>query len=270
MSCLNLLHPGPAVPHSTSLHGNGWVGACSLSHTTFPSCCGVTGGGGIHLFLCKCLSLTGADFWPPGWHGACQVQAQVELAFPGYNSMVVATWLNPPSKLAQSLEFDTGEHQELTLHVGHLLEWCLLFDSLPLLLVLPQMVEELGLQLVPLRLHAGGVVVQVEASENVAQVLPAPRAPIVSDVLQRISRSPLSACGGGWRDITRCPSWASTLLAGCQLIGLPDGGPLSSSSGIAGRPTAIVSALGSLSPMYICVLTISGNRLGGRGVKGDS
>ena len=68
----------------------------------------------------------------------------------------------------------------------------------------------------------------------------------------------------------RCPSWASTLLVGHQLIGLPDGGPLSSSSGIAGRPMAIISASGSLSPMYISVLTISGSRLGGRGVKGES
>ena len=68
----------------------------------------------------------------------------------------------------------------------------------------------------------------------------------------------------------RCPGWASTLLAGCQLIGLPDGGPLSSSSGMAGRPTAIISASGSLPPMYVSVLTISGSRLGGRGVRGDS
>ena len=270
MSCLDLLHPGPAVPHSTSLHENGWMGACSLSHATFPSHCGVTGGRGIHLFLHKYLSLTWADLWPPGQWGACQVQAQVELAFPGYNSMVVATRLDLPCKLAQSLEFDTGECQELMLHVGHVLKWCLFFDSFPLLLVLPQMVEELGLQLVPLHLRAGEVLVQVEASENVAQVLLPPHAPIVSDVLQRVSRSPLSTCGGGWRDIMRYPSWASTLLVGRQLIGLPDGGPLSSSSGMAGRLTAIISALGSLSPTYISVLTISGSRLGGRGVKGDS
>ena len=156
------------------------------------------------------------------------------------------------------------------LHVGHVLKWHLFFDSFPLLLALPQMVEELGLQLVPLCLHAGGVVVQVEASENVAQVLLPPCAPIVIDVLQRVSRSPLSACGGGWRDITRCPSWASTLLAGHHLIGLPDGGPLLSSSGMAGRLTAITSASDSLSPTYVCALTIRGSRLGGRGVKGDS
>ena len=68
----------------------------------------------------------------------------------------------------------------------------------------------------------------------------------------------------------RCPSWASTLLVRRRLIGLPYGGPLSSSSGMAGRLTAIISALGGLSPAYISVLTVSGGRLGGRGVKGDS
>ena len=45
-----------------------------------------------------------------------------------------------------------------------------------------------------------------------------------------------------------CSSWASTLLAGRQLIGLPDGGPLSSSSGMAGRLMAIIPASGSLLP----------------------
>ena len=68
----------------------------------------------------------------------------------------------------------------------------------------------------------------------------------------------------------RHPSWASTLLARHRLIGLPDGGPLLSSSGMAGRLTAIILALGSLSPTYIDVPTVSGSRLGGRGVKGDS
>ena len=164
-----------------------------MGHAPFPSWQGVTGCGGIHLFLCECLSLTKVDLWPHRWHGSSQMQAHVELAFPGYNCMVVATQLDPPCKLAQPLEFDTGECQELTLHVGHVLEWCLFFDSLPLLLALPQMVEELGLQLIPLHLHVGGVVVPVEGPENVAQVLPPPCAPLVSEVLQRVSGSPLSA-----------------------------------------------------------------------------
>ena len=68
----------------------------------------------------------------------------------------------------------------------------------------------------------------------------------------------------------RHPSWASTLLARHWLIGLPDGGSLPSSNGMAGRPTAIILALGSLSPTYVGVLTTSGSRLGGRGVKGNS
>ena len=117
----------------------------------------------------------------------------MELAFLGYNSMVVAPRLDPPCKLAQSLESDTSECQELMLHVGHVLEWRLFFDSLPLISALPQMVEELGPQLLPVCLCVGGLVVQVEGPENVAQVLPPPLAPIVSDALQRVSGSPLRA-----------------------------------------------------------------------------
>ena len=63
---------------------------------------------------------------------------------------------------------------------------------------------------------------------------------------------------------------ASTLLLRLLANGLPDGGPLPSSPGVVGRPTIIVSASTNLSPMYISVLTASGSRLGGRGVKGDS
>ena len=115
----------------------------------------------------------------------------MELAFPGYNSMVVATWLDSPCKLTESLESDASEGLELTLHVGHVLEWLLFFESLPLLLVLPKIVEELGLQLIPLLLLALGVVVPVEGPENVGQVLPPPCAPVVSDVPQRVSRGGL-------------------------------------------------------------------------------
>ena len=147
---------------------------------------------GVSTFVLReCLSLTGADLWPPRWCGACQVQAQVELAFPGYNSMVVATWLDPPCKLTQSIESDTGEGLKLVLHVGHVLEWLLLFDSLQLLLSLPEIVEELGLQLIPILLLAGGVVVQVEAFEDVVQVLSPPCTPVISEVLQMASRGGL-------------------------------------------------------------------------------
>ena len=122
---------------STCLHGNGWVGACP-----FPSQRGVSGCGGLLLLLSDCMSLAWVDLWPLRWCGSCQVQTQVELAFPGYNSMVVATWLDPPCKLTQPLEFDAGEGLEVMLHVGHVLDWCLFFDSLPLLLALPKIVEE--------------------------------------------------------------------------------------------------------------------------------
>ena len=188
--------PRPVLPRTghPPLHLSPWewVGqSVPLESRYLPSWCGVTGCGGIHLFLCECLSLTRADLWPPRWRGSCQVQAQVELAFPGYNSMVVATWLDPPCKLAQSLKSDTSEGLELMLHVGHVLEWLLFFDSLPLLLALPKIVEELGLQLIPILLLAGGVVVPVEASEDVVQVLPPPCAPVISEVPQRVSRGGL-------------------------------------------------------------------------------
>ena len=67
----------------------------------------------------------------------------------------------------------------------------------------------------------------------------------------------------------RRPGRVPTLLSRHPVTGLPDRGPLPSSPGVAGRPTVIVSALGNLSCMYINVLTASGSRLGGRGVKGD-
>ena len=107
----------------------------------------------------------------------------MELAFPGYNSMVVANWLDPPCKLTQSLESDACEGLEVMLHVGHVLEWLLFFESLPLLLTMPKIVEELDLQLISLLLHAGGVVVFVEGPEDVAQVLPPPSTPVIRDVL---------------------------------------------------------------------------------------
>ena len=68
----------------------------------------------------------------------------------------------------------------------------------------------------------------------------------------------------------RCPSGASTLLSRLWVTGLPDGGPLLSSPGVAGRLTVIASASANLSPIYIAVLTASRSRLGGRRVNGDS
>ena len=76
--------------------------------------------------------------------------------------------------------------------------------------------------------------------------------------------------GGGRRNITRHPNGASTLLLRLRVTSLPDGGPLPSSPGMAGRPTVIISTSAKLSPTYIGVPTVSGSRLGGQGVKGDS
>ena len=115
--------------------------------------------------------------------------------------------------------------------------------------------------------------------EDVVQVFPSPCTPVVSEVLQRVSRGSLCnsarlwrglSRGGGWRDITRCPDGAPTLLSRHPVTGLPDRGPLPSSPRAGGRPTVTVSTSGNLSPAYINVLTARGSRLGGRGVKGDS
>ena len=150
------------------------------------------------LFLCDCISLAWVDLGPFRQHSSCQVQTQVELAFPGYNSMVLATWLDPPSKLTQSLEFDTSEGLEVMLHVGRVLEWLLFFDSLPLLLALPKIIEELSLQLIELLLLAGGVIVFVEGPKDVAQVLPPPCTPVISEVPQRVSRGSLLNAARLW------------------------------------------------------------------------
>ena len=107
--------------------------------------------------------------------------------------MIVAAWLDPTCKLTQPLESDASEGLKAALHVRHVLEWLLFFNSLPLLLALPQIFEEPILQLLLLRLHAGGVIVMVEAPEDVAQVFPPPCTPVVSEVLQRVSRG--SPCG---------------------------------------------------------------------------
>ena len=235
--------------------------------------------GGPLLFLGDRTTLARVDLWPLRQLSSCEVQAPVELAFPGYNSMVGATWLYPPCKLTQSTESDAGEGVEVALHVRHVLEWLIFFDSPPLILALPKIFEELSLQLLPFLLLAGGVIVVIEGPEDVVQVFSPPCAPVVSEVLQRVSRGSLHNAtrlwqwlsrGGGWRDIMRHPSGAPTLLSRLLVTGLPDGAPLLSSPGAAGRLTVIVSASGNLSPAYVNILTVCGGRLGGRGVKGDS
>ena len=158
--------------------------------------------------------------------------------------MVVATWLDPPHKLTQSLKSDAGEGVEAALHIRHVLEWLIFFDSPPLLLVLPKIFEEPSLQLLPFLLLAGGVIIVVEGPEDVVQVFPPTHAPVFSDVLQRVSRGSLRNAArlwrglsrdGGWRDITRHPGGVPTLLLRHLVTGLPDGGPfLSSPGGVKG------------------------------------
>ena len=127
----------------------------------------------------------------------------MELAFPGYNSMVVATWLYPPHKLIQSTECDAGEGVEAALHVRHVLEWLIFFDSPPLLLALPKIFEEPSLQLLPFFPLAGGVIIALEGPKDMVQVFPPPCAPVVSDVLQRVSRGSLHNAARLWRGLSR-------------------------------------------------------------------
>ena len=116
--------------------------------------------------------------------------------------MIVATWLDPPHKLTQSIESDAGEGVEVALHVRHVLEWLIFFDSPPLLLTLPKIFEELSLQLLPFLLLVGGVIV-VEGPEDVVQVFPPPCTPVVSYVLQRISRGSPRNAARLWRGLSR-------------------------------------------------------------------
>ena len=106
---LNLIHQRTTIPCSSCLHGSGSIRVCILSSDTLLARHMGTDCGGLHGSLHKCLSLTRVDLWPRWRRNPSQVQAHVELAFPGYNSMVIATRLDPPCKLAQSLESDTGE-----------------------------------------------------------------------------------------------------------------------------------------------------------------
>ena len=153
-----------------------------------------TGCGGLLLFLGNWMSLARADLQPLRQLGSCQVQTPVELAFPGYNSMVVATWLDSPCKLTQSLESDASDGLEVTLHVRHVLEWLIFFDSPPFPLALAKILEELSLQLLLLPLLVGGVIIVVEGPKDVVQIFPPPCAPVVSEILQRDFRgSPRNA-----------------------------------------------------------------------------
>ena len=106
---LDLVRPRVTIPCSSHLHGSGSIRACPLGSDTLLARHMGTGCGGLHQSSRKCLSHTRADLWPHWRWNSSQVQALAELAFLGYNSMVVATRLDPPCKLAQSLEPDTGE-----------------------------------------------------------------------------------------------------------------------------------------------------------------
>ena len=135
------------------------------------------------------MTLARADLWtcsPLG--GSVPARCRHLWSWP---FLVVATWLDPHHKLTQALESDAGEGVEAALHIRHVLEWLIFFDSPSLLLVLPKIFEEPSLQLLPFLLLVGGVIIVVEGPKDVVQVFPPPRAPVVSNVLQRVSRGSL-------------------------------------------------------------------------------
>ena len=199
----DLLHPGLTIPCSTCLHGCGWVGACPLRSANLFAQHRRTGCWSLLLFLGDLTTLARVDLLPLRQLSSCQVQTPVELASPGYNPMVVATWLDPPCKLTQSLESSTGEGLEVAPHIRHVLEWLIFFDSPPFLLVLPKIFEEPSLQLLLFLLLAGGVIIVEEVPEYVVQVFPPPHTPVVSDVHQWVSRGSLRNAARIWRGLPR-------------------------------------------------------------------
>ena len=68
----------------------------------------------------------------------------------------------------------------------------------------------------------------------------------------------------------KVPGGVLTHLVWSLLTGHPNGGPLSHSPGVTGRPGVIISALSSLPPMAIGILIASGYRFVCGGVEGDS
>ena len=69
--------------------------------------------------------------------------------------------------------------------------------------MLPKIFEELNLQLLPLCLLVGGVIVVVEGPEDVAQVFLSPCTPVVDEVLQRVSQGSLLTTAKLWQGVSR-------------------------------------------------------------------
>ena len=276
---LGPVHPGPAIPHSTCFHESRYVRAGPSSHASLLVWHMGAGCRGLLSPLGDLATLTRGNLQPPRQLYPHQVWTLMELAFSGYHCMIVTTTLDPPHELTQFLQFDASDFMEVLFHVGHIKEGVVFLDVLPLLLVLGEMIEEPGLQIIPFHLLERGAIVLVIGLEDMIKVLPPSGALILSNVLQRVFRwgphttatlgRGASRCGS-WRDIVRHPRGVPTHLTRCLLTDRPDRGPLLHSPGATGRPAVIVSASNTLPSVHISVLTTSGNRFGGGVVKGDS
>ena len=105
----DLFHPGMTIPCSPCLHGHGSIRGCSLGgHIPLARCLG--SGCRSLCLLCEHLGLTGADLWPRGRHTSSQVWAHVKLTLSSYHTMEVASHLDPPRELVQSLQVDPSDH----------------------------------------------------------------------------------------------------------------------------------------------------------------
>ena len=82
--------PSPAPPISMG------VGASERAPWVATPCWPGIRGLAVGVSTSLCVSFTRADLWPHWRQNSSQVQALAELAFLGYNSMVVATWFDPP------------------------------------------------------------------------------------------------------------------------------------------------------------------------------
>ena len=56
----------------------------------------------------------------------------MDQALLDYPPVVVASWVDPPSKLAEALEVSAGDLLKKFCHVGHKLEWRQFFNVCPL------------------------------------------------------------------------------------------------------------------------------------------
>ena len=191
---LSLLHPGPAIFCSTSLHGSRYIrrgppephqAFCSAHRGLVP---------GVSSLLWETWQDSlGVIWWPLRQLDPHQVGTFVELALPSYHSMIVAAPLYPPHEVTEPFQLDAGGSMELPFHIGHILEGVIFLNAPPLIQALEKMFKDLISQLILFHLLEGGKIVLIIGPEDMFKVLPPPLAPIIDNILQSIFRSPRAA-----------------------------------------------------------------------------